>query len=92
MDYYGNIANYIRVNKKRTGIDSDELKNKLGLKSWTVLHNIERGLSTISRSQIRLLAEAFGTSQQEVIDIIILDYRESLEKTSKLAIFCPRKF
>lgn len=63
-----NFSNNLRYLRKQRGISQDALADKLGYKSFTTIQKWESGVSEPSVSTLKIIANIFGVSMDQMIN------------------------
>ena len=63
-----NFSNNLRYLRKQRGISQDALADKLGYKSFTTIQKWESGVSEPSVSKLKIIANIFGVSMDQMIN------------------------
>ncbi|MEK6553813.1 MAG: helix-turn-helix transcriptional regulator [Bdellovibrionota bacterium] len=74
------INSYLKEARIKKGLTQGEIAKHLGLTSSQYISNIERGLCPASLETIQVLIQLYDLKTSKVMDILIADYRKTLEK------------
>jgi len=75
-----NLAEFLRATREKAGLSQLEVSETVGLKSAQYLSNIERGVSSLSKSMIPKVAKALKIRSEDIVDAILKDIREKYLK------------
>lgn len=82
MKDFKHIARLIRVKRAEheKRYSQNDLSKLLGMKNGQFISNIERGLCSIPIKQITLVSKVLGIERSEVVETMVLDYRNNLQE------------
>ena len=79
-----NFSNNLRYLRKQRGISQDALANKLGYKSFTTIQKWESGVSEPSVSTLKIIANIFGVSMDQMINEDLSDLSQPSSSAPEL--------
>lgn len=82
---YKKLGNYIRTEREKKNITQLELAKELGFETSQFVSLFERGLSKIPNNVLGKLIKKFEIDSNEIINILIDDYKKRLIKELKIS-------
>lgn len=79
-----NFSNNLRYLRKQRGISQDALADKLGYKSFTTIQKWESGVSEPSVSTLKIIANIFGVSMDQMINEDLSDLSQPSSSAPEL--------
>jgi transcriptional regulator with XRE-family HTH domain len=75
MSYTGTL---LRQKREAANLSQTDICGKIGWKNGQYISNIERGLCQVPVKHINQLAVELGIGATEIVDAMILDYKEKI--------------
>lgn len=80
IDQAGYLASFLKKKRARTHHTQTSLAEALGFGTGQYISNIERGTRSFPVEKIPQLAKELNIDPEDLIEALVLDYRESLRK------------
>ena len=71
-----NLGNFLKNTREKIGLSQLDVAEAMGLKSAQYLSNIERGVSSLSKTMIPKVARILKVDAEDIVDAILKDIRE----------------
>lgn len=71
-----NLGNFLKNTREKVGLSQLDVAEAMGLKSAQYLSNIERGVSSLSKTMIPKVARILKVDAEDIVDAILKDIRE----------------
>lgn len=77
---FQNIAIAVKTNRETANISQGLLAKAVGYKNAQFISNVERGLCSIPAEKVKVLSKTLNIAEEEIINAMVADYKESLKK------------
>lgn len=74
------LGTYLRTVREKAGLSQLDLSEAMGLKSAQYLSNIERGVSSLSKAMIPVVAKILKVDAEDIVNVILKDIKEKYLK------------